>query len=49
MMGLYGLYLFLFGKRFLQLIKYFKNVMIAIVRRIFRMGPATAKQAIAQS
>lgn len=42
MMCLYGLYLFLFGKRFLQLIKYFKNILVSIVRRIFRIETTKA-------
>ena len=35
MMGLYGLYLFLFGKRFIQLLRYFKDLLMQWFSNIF--------------
>lgn len=49
MMCLYGLYLFLFGKRFIQLIKYFKELLVSIVRRVLRLeAKSTIKEALKQ-
>lgn len=47
MMCLYGLYLFLFGKRFFQLLKYFKELLVSLVRRVLRLETkATIKEAL---